>query len=37
MVDINEVNENNSRKLFYGIVQKVKTANVNSMFESWWI
>lgn len=31
-VDINEVNEGNSIRLFYGIVQKVKTTNVNSVY-----
>lgn len=31
-VDINEVNEGNSIRLFYRIVQKVKTTNVNSVY-----
>jgi len=32
IVDINEVDESNSRRLFYGIVQKVKTTNVNGIY-----
>lgn len=31
-VNINEVNERNSIRLFYGIVQKVKTTNVNGIY-----
>ena len=31
-VNINEVNERNSIRLFYGIVQNVKTTNVNSVY-----
>jgi len=31
-VNINEVNEGNSKRLFYGIVQKAKTTNVNGIY-----
>jgi len=32
IVNINQVDERNSKKLFYGIVQNVKTTNVNGIY-----
>ena len=32
LININKVDERNSRRLFYGIVQKVKTINVNGIY-----